>query len=69
MPDKTDDLGIDEVQDKVDDMNAKGYMGYKADPLPNEHYTVDGRIADDKAGKCTHPENDSDLEEGGLGNG
>lgn len=37
--------GEAEVQKKVDDETAQGFRGVKADPTPNEHYTVAGVIA------------------------
>lgn len=36
------DLGADEVQAKVDEAEAKGYLGEVPDPTPNENYTVSG---------------------------
>jgi hypothetical protein len=42
----------DELQERVDDAEAKGYLGAEADKTPDEHYTVQGVTA----GKPT-PEN------------
>lgn len=39
---KTDDLGADEVQDKVDAENEQGFRGAKVDPTPDENYTIEG---------------------------
>jgi hypothetical protein len=50
------DLGLDEVQAKADEELADGYRGVKVDPTPNEHYTVDGVLAE----KPT-PETDEDA--------
>lgn len=36
------DVGQEEVQAKVDEAEAKGYIGVKTDPEPNESYTVQG---------------------------
>jgi hypothetical protein len=43
----------DELQERVDEAEAKGYLGVEADKTPDEHYTVQGVIA----GKPT-PETD-----------
>jgi hypothetical protein len=43
----------DELQERVDEAEAKGYYGVEADPTPDEHYTVQGVTA----GKPT-PETD-----------
>lgn len=45
-----------EVQEKVDEENARGYRGFNPDPTPNEHYTFQGQAA----GKPT-PETDPAL--------
>lgn len=42
-----DDAGEAEVQKKVDEENAQGFVGTEADPTPDHAYTVDGRIADE----------------------
>lgn len=34
------ELGSDQVQESMDDATAKGYIGVKADPVPNECYGV-----------------------------
>jgi hypothetical protein len=36
------DLGLDEVQAKFDEANAKGYFGETPDETPNENYTLAG---------------------------
>jgi hypothetical protein len=54
--DKSDDLGADEVQAKVDEAEAKGYLGEVPDPTPNSAYTVGGVTS----GAPT-PETDPDL--------
>ena len=51
-----DALGGDQVQEKVDEAEDKGYMGEVPDQTPNEHYTVDGVTS----GKPT-PENPEGL--------
>jgi hypothetical protein len=52
-----------QVQEAVDAETERGYLGGKADPTPNEHYTVDGVTS----GKPT-PESDRALaEETGSG--
>lgn len=51
-----DDLGQSEVQEKKDAEEAQGFHGIKADPTPDEHYTVAGVTA----GKPT-PETDADA--------
>lgn len=43
------------MQDAVDEINAKGYMGVEADPTPDGHYTVAGVLAG-KPTPETHPE-------------
>lgn len=43
----------DELQERVDEAEAKGYLGVSSDPTPDEHYTVQGVTA----GKPT-PETD-----------
>lgn len=35
-------LGSDEVQEKTDEAEAKGYIGVKADPRPNSDYSMEG---------------------------
>lgn len=37
-----DDLGADEVQQKFDEANEKGYFGTVPDETPNENYTLQG---------------------------
>jgi len=54
-PAATKDAGEAEVQQKVNEAEAKGHFGTKVDPTPNSHYTVAGVAA----GKPT-PETDSD---------
>lgn len=39
---KADDLGAHEVQEKVDEAEAKGHLGEVPDETPNEAYTVKG---------------------------
>lgn len=39
---KNDDLGADQVQEKVDEENEQGFRGTEVDPTPNENYTVAG---------------------------
>lgn len=62
-----------EVQKRVDQETEQGFRGIRADPTPNEHYTVEGVTA----GKPT-PETDDgaaddaraharDVERGGKG--
>lgn len=41
--------GEDQVQDRVDEENAAGYVGRKTDPIPNESYTVAGVTKSDDA--------------------
>ena len=36
------DGGNAEVQEKMDEINEKGYAGIKVDPTPNENYTLKG---------------------------
>lgn len=36
------DLGRSEVDEKLDAINAQGFMGEKVDPTPNENYSVEG---------------------------
>jgi hypothetical protein len=59
-PDKDVDAAIadsvEQVQEKVDDENARGFRGYNPDSTPNEHYTFAGQAA----GKPT-PETDPKL--------
>jgi hypothetical protein len=31
-----------QVQEKVDEENARGYRGFNPDPTPNHHYTFEG---------------------------
>jgi hypothetical protein len=54
----TDDLGAGEVQEAFDEAEAKGYVGKKVDPTPNENYTVAGVTS----GAPT-PETDADANE------
>jgi hypothetical protein len=35
----------DELQETVDEAEDKGYLGIKADPTPDHHYTVAGVLA------------------------
>lgn len=49
------DTGAAEVQAQVDKETEQGYRGIKADPTPDEHYSVDGVTS----GKPT-PETDKD---------
>jgi hypothetical protein len=51
-----DDLGADEVQAKVDEAEAKGYLGEVPDKTDNKAYTVEGVTS----GMPT-PETDPDL--------
>lgn len=37
---KSDDLGNDEVQTKVDTETEQGFRGVKVDPVPDEEYTL-----------------------------
>lgn len=39
------ELGSDEIQQATDEAEAKGYIGVKTDPRPNEDYTVAGVLA------------------------
>lgn len=55
-PRNTDDAGQKEVQENMDEINEKGYLGEVPDPTPNENYTVEGVTQ----GKPT-PETDSEL--------
>jgi hypothetical protein len=32
----------DELQERVDEAERKGYLGVEADPTPDRHYTVEG---------------------------
>jgi hypothetical protein len=52
----TGDHGEDEVQETVDQEEEQGYRGTKADPTPDENYSVAGVLA----GKPT-PETDADA--------
>jgi hypothetical protein len=58
MTKKKDDLGADEVQEKVDEEQDKGHTGIVPDQTPNENYTVKGVTK----GKPT-PETDPKLAE------
>lgn len=40
--DLTGDAGQEEVQQKFDEINEKGYRGEAVDKTPNENYTVAG---------------------------
>lgn len=40
-------LGANQVKEKMDNEQEKGYRGEKADPTPNEHYSVEG-VTNDK---------------------
>lgn len=53
MAAKNDDAGASEVQKQVDAEQEQGFVGVKADPTPDEYYTVEGVVA----GKPT-PETD-----------
>lgn len=44
--DATEDLGADEVQQRFDEANEKGYFGYTPDETPNENYTLQGVTSD-----------------------
>lgn len=46
-----DDVGRREVQERVDEVNEKGYIGVVPDPLDNEAYTVKGVTTSDRAAK------------------
>ena len=50
------DLGQAEVQERMDEINEKGYLGSVPDPTPNENYTVAGVTS----GAAT-PETDPEL--------
>ena len=39
------DLGADEVQEKFDEANEKGYFGHTPDETPAENYTLKGVIS------------------------
>lgn len=39
---KVGDLGVSQVQEKVDAENAQGFRGVEVDPTPNENYTLGG---------------------------
>lgn len=39
------DVGQEEVQERMDEETEQGFRGTKADPTPNENYTVAGVIA------------------------
>ena len=52
----TDDLGADQVQEKTDAAEDKGYYGESPDPTPRENYTVAGVTAD-----APTPETDADA--------
>jgi hypothetical protein len=32
----------DELQERVDDAEAKGYLGVSSDPTPDHHYSIEG---------------------------
>jgi len=36
------DLGVAEVQERVDRENEQGFVGVEVDPTPNENYTLQG---------------------------
>jgi len=38
----SEDVGQAEMQQLTDEAEDKGYIGVKADPTPDSHYTVDG---------------------------
>lgn len=40
------DAGAAQVQAAMDEATAKGYLGEKTDPTPNEHYTLQGVVAE-----------------------
>jgi hypothetical protein len=57
MADKKDaEQANERVENVLDAEQARGYRGLKADPTPNEHYTVAGVTS----GKPT-PETDADA--------
>jgi hypothetical protein len=37
-------LGMDQAQAKMDEEQGQGFRGAKADPTPDEHYTVQGVV-------------------------
>lgn len=49
-----DDAGQQEVQERVDEENEKGYVGTVPDQTPNENYTVAGN-------DLPTPETDPDM--------
>lgn len=43
--DEVDKLADDQVQEKVDRAEEKGFLGQEVDQTPNENYTVPGQLA------------------------
>ncbi len=41
----SNEVGAEQVQEKIDAETAQGFRGVKADPTPNEHYTFPGQAA------------------------
>lgn len=53
---KAADVGNTEVQERTDEANEQGYLGWSPDPTPRDNYTVRGVVE----GKPT-PETDADA--------
>jgi hypothetical protein len=51
-----EELGADEVQEKMDEEQEKGYRGHKVDPTPNHAYSVEGVANNEPT-----PENDPEA--------
>lgn len=56
IDERADEVGADEVQEKVDEAEAQGFIGSTPDATPNRNYSVEGVAAGLPTPETTEPE-------------